>query len=178
MKPSDADLRAGKGGLLYFHEWYTYTDSEVAWWRNMIINISAKIRADKAGALPFVTNLTNCLRYGQAYACPFLEPACSKQQWNGKSADMKARESHLDMERSIIRTRSVARWAAPSWDDMLILDATRIDTWLGCNERYRREYLDGGTGVKPVAGEALAIGLEFHEILGKYYEGLKNGDTR
>jgi hypothetical protein len=145
----------------YHHEWYSYSEGEIAWWRSMLLNISAKIRADAKSLKPFVTNLTNCLRYGQAYACPFLEPACSKQQWDAVSSDMTLRESHLEIERD---------WMNSEETLPLILDATRIDIWLGCNERYRREYIDN---VKPAPGEALNVGIELHTILHAYYNKLK-----
>jgi hypothetical protein len=150
---------------LFFYEWYSYTPEEIAWWRNMVLNIAAKIRSDAASLKPFITNLTNCLRYGQSYACPFLAPACSKQQWDGRSETMQARESHLAAERDLIASRLVAPFT-----DVVVLDATRIETWLGCNERYRREYIEG---VVESPGQALSDGIEFHKLLHTYYTNLK-----
>lgn len=176
MKPVTYATKSPTGPL-YFYEWYSYTAEEIAWWRNMVRNIAAKIRADKLTLRPFITNLSNCLRYGANYACPFLAPACSKRIWDGVTPEMTKRTSHLDLERGLqARNSPLLTMDGTKFlngtpiEDVVILDATRIDTWLGCNERYRREYL---TNDRPPSGEALSDGIEFHDLMHTYYNGMK-----
>jgi len=157
---------------LYFYEWYSYNDAEVAWWRNMVLNISAKIRFDRIHLRPFITNLTNCLRYGANYACPHLAEGCSKQNWDVALAGLIPRVSHLEIERKLM-ARDPGSEHYPDPDDLVVLDATRIDTWLGCNERFRREYIGNPHGYVAPPGEALAVGIEFHDLLHSYYNELK-----
>lgn len=149
---------------LYFWEWYTYSAAEIAWWREMLLDIAQKIRFDRLHLKPFVTNLTRCLKYGVNYPCEFLHSCCSKQQWDAKEEGMLPRVSHLQTERDILERRLDG-----DGSDLVILDATRVETWLECNERYRRQYVEG---VVAPPGPALATGIEFHELLHAYYKGL------
>jgi hypothetical protein len=162
---------------LFFYEWYRYSPTEIAWWRAELLLIADQIRHDKEVKLDryveghFTPNLTNCFKYGPKNVCPFYEPACSKQNWSGRDANMIPRVSHLEIEREYqSKDLAVIR------GDVVILDATRVDTWLTCNEKYRRQYVENV--VMPVeAGSALDIGLQFHEQMASYYTRLKESQN-
>lgn len=162
----------------YHYQWYDCSDKARSWWLNLVKNVAAHIHADLdrdhspdldgIGQQPWMTNLNACKsKYGPAYDCPFLA-GCAKQNWNYSLPAMQPRGSHLDIERS---------WQAKAKFGEklpLVLDATRISTWLSCNERYRREYQDGpdGTGLRLPSDPAKDVGTDLHNILDKYYGGL------
>jgi hypothetical protein len=154
----------------YFFEWYNYREEETAWWLNMVKNIAAHIHHDLSkGINPWMTNLTAChSKYGPKFNCPFLGSSCSKQAWDAYPHGSTERGSHLDIERSF---QEKAKFGEKM---PLVLDATRITTWLQCNERYRREYHSGITGIRPEpVGDYLEVGTDLHDILNLYYNNLK-----
>ena len=141
--------------------WFRYAQQELDFWRRELLTVAHEIRqAPVVGNWP--TNFNHCFRYGPDYACPFFDPACSKQQWEAKPADALVRISHLDIER-----RLNEHDVAPP--GTIVLDATRVNLWFECRERFRREYIDQ-IAVPP--GEALKMGIDFHQILGDYYQGM------
>lgn len=144
------------------HEWYTYTDAEVEWWRGELIRIAQDIRRNRErGGRNWPTNLTNCLRYGAKYACPFLNDC---QALTFASAGTP-REPHLGIEREL---------RAIEIPGLVVLDATRTETWLGCQEKYRRTY--EGTGHSEES-EALTIGKDFHTIISTHINKLIDAQT-
>jgi hypothetical protein len=120
--------------------------------------------------VPWPLNLSNCFRYGEKNACPFFHPNCNRQDWTSIAPGITPRIPHLDTER---RLNGLDGKQQPYGPDVIALDATRIKTWLDCRERFRREYITNQVGPP---GEALQIGIEFHEMMGTLYKGMvKNG---
>jgi hypothetical protein len=182
----------------YDHAWYTYSADELAMWRAELIRIADEVRFYQGWTQPdhWPLNLSACHQFGTAYVCPFFEPACSQLNWQGKPANALTRVSHLDLERSLMdpllpldirgveETEALAALrtfgggvssdkegplAHP--DGLVILDATRVKTWLSCRERFRREYVEN-VAVPLVEGSALDTGINFHELLAQYYAGM------
>ena len=159
IKPNDS-LKTPKPPTCAF-EWYTYTDAEVDHWRNQLLEIAQEIRWNRlqdiehylAGAFerPWRTNFGNCYRYGVRYACPFIEK-CAQQKWGDSMG--KPRTPHLAIEREIKLDKQP--------DDLVILDASRVDDYLGCPEQYRRKW--EGEGFQEES-EALTIGTDFHSLI-------------
>lgn len=152
-------------------EWYLYTDAEVAWWRGELIRIANDIRARRykkiipihngngfievKDLVNWQTNLTTCMRYGWNYRCPYWDEGCSKLNFGGRIGE--ARVPHLDIEKAILTATEIP--------DLVVLDATRVGTWLECEEKYRRGYEGEGTAID---SEALTIGKDFHDIYGNH----------
>lgn len=116
------------------YEWYTYNEPELKWWQQQVLTVADEIRQyrrDIGSHQQWPTNLDNCRKFGEKYVCPFLYPACSKFDFNARPEHSIVRISHLDTERGL-----ASRSLSP---DFVVLDATRITTWFGCRERYRRE---------------------------------------
>ena len=143
----------------YDHAWYSYSNAELNHWRGQLIRIGAEIRA--AGAGPWETNWDNCFKFGINYACPHFEDGCSKMKWD-IPMDAVRRVSHLEIERRLNATERDIK-------GLVVLDATRVKTWLTCRERFRREYVEN---VATPVGEALQIGIDFHEAVGRHYQTL------
>jgi hypothetical protein len=82
------------------------------------------------------------------------------------------REPHLEIER---RLNEPDVQANPPYSftknapDLVVLDATRVKEWLGCREKFRREYVHN---VATPMTEALQLGIDFHDEMGNYYQGL------
>jgi PD-(D/E)XK nuclease superfamily len=164
----------------YDHAWYAYTSAELDMWRTELIRIADEIRG-YGQSTRWPLNLSACHQFGAAYVCPFFEPACSKLDWAGKPADALVRISHLDLERELMSAASAPtpprerlnggcpgeKEGPPA--DIVVLDATRVKTWLSCRERFRREYIDN-VATPRVEGSALDIGIAFHELLARYYQ--------
>jgi len=157
---------------LFFYEWYRYSAGEIAWWRDELKEIGRCIREDRINRLHFTPNLQNCTKWGAKNICPFYEQGCSKQNWSVRPEGMIDRVSHLQLEREYLADRHVKKDEHFLGIDIVILDATRVDTWLTCNEQYRKKYLVNL--VEPVApGSALETGIQFHELMATYYSSLK-----
>lgn len=152
----------------YDHAWYSYTPEELEHWKCELINIAIEIRnyrdldEDFPHATNWPTNWDSCFKFGINYACPHFETGCSKMNWEIDPIAPK-RISHLDIERGLNASES------PS--DLVVLDATRVKTWLTCRERFRREYVEN---VATPMTEALQIGINFHETIGAHYTQLVN----
>lgn len=143
-----------------------------------ILGMDDAMQLREAGAvIPWPLNLSNCFRYGEKYACPFFKDGCNKQDWV-TTHGLIARVPHLDVERRLNAPDNLTGGylidrlndgIETRLDDVIALDATRISTWLGCRERYRREYVDNVVGPP---GEALTLGIEFHAAMGTLYKGM------
>lgn len=145
----------------YDFEWYRYNAVELAHWEDQLRRIAADIRLARKGKQPWITNYMNCYKYGTMYPCPFYS-GCAVQDFNLITPELSPRVSHLKLERDLMEM--VIR------PEVVILDATRTKEWLGCQERYRRTYEEGGHTEAP--GESLATGLAFHDLLHRYYTTL------
>jgi hypothetical protein len=150
-------------------EWYTYSQSEIDWWREELLNIAASIRAwrvsTKTSHPGWPTNLNHCDRYGEEYRCPFRDSGCWKLNFKFNPPTMHPRvESHLQIENDI----------KLYWDGddskLVVLDASRVDDWINCHERYRR--LWEGDGLTEDS-EALTIGHDFHSIIETHLNQIK-----
>lgn len=146
----------------YDFEWYRYNEKELDHWQDQLLRIASHIRAFRRlgfDSKHWITNFQACYKYGTMYPCPFYS-GCAVQDFSLITPELSPRVSHLKLERE--------------HDDdnpnLVILDATRVKTWLDCQERYRRTYEPGGHVEAP--GESLATGLQFHDLLHRYYERL------
>lgn len=89
------------------------------------------------------------------------------------------RESHLAVEREM-GSGQVGTLSGDT-KDLVVLDATRIETYLNCEERFRNEYEDN---LRLPAGEALLAGTAFHAGVAEYYRQIQemsnggDGDAR
>jgi hypothetical protein len=146
------------------HAWYSYNDEELAHWRLELISIANEIRyygKERLKEEGWPTNWDSCFKFGINYACPHFEEGCSKMKWD-IPVDTMRRVSHLDIERRLNETNAIGQ-------DMVILDATRVKTWLTCRERFRREYVEN---VATPMTEALNLGIQFHDVMGQHYTQL------
>jgi hypothetical protein len=161
------------------HAWYSYNEEELQHWRSELIRIADEIRQYKAvGFDPYPTNWDSCFKFGVNYACPHFEEGCSKMKWD-IPVDTVRRVSHLEIERRLNEAMPKPGQVIPCDDpvkyvpavprDLVILDATRVKTWLTCRERYRREYVEN---VATPVTEALEIGIQFHDVMGSHYQSL------
>lgn len=142
-------------------EWYTYSTEELEWWRSEVIGIAGSIRFERErnGPENWPVNPDRCFRYGEKYVCPFFYPCCSKLKFEDKPSNSIVRISHLETERNLVSDDK----------ELVVLDATRIETWINCREKYRREYEENIVGDP---SEALLIGQEFHDRYGKHLDTL------
>ena len=152
----------------YDHAWYRYSTEELEHWRRQLIRIGNRIRTSSEG--PWETNFNACFKYGSKLPCPWFEPACSKLNWSGKPDDATPRISHLELERRLNEPDPVTQYKR---EDVIVLDATRVATWLDCHEKFRREYMEN---ISPAPSEAMEIGKNFHDLLGEYYRQLAKGE--
>jgi hypothetical protein len=145
--------------------WYRYSPGELAHWRSQLLTAAHEIAAYPVVG-PWPTNFNACFRYGPDYACPFFDPACSRQQWD-------ARPAGAVVQISPMREKELRRLNEGDvngvGNSQVVLSASSIATWFECRERYRREYVEG-LSLPP--GEALTIGSDFHALLGAHYRTL------
>lgn len=141
------------------HAWYSYSDAELEHWKHELIGVANEIRGYmQDGAIPWPTNFKQCFRYGTNYACPHFENGCSKLKFEAVPEGATVQVSEL---------REQARLnGAP---DLVILSPSGVEQWYECREQYRKSYVDN---LKMPPSEALELGANFHEILGKYYAGM------
>lgn len=152
------------------YEWFSYTTEEIAWWREELLRIAQEIRARRAGDPhgPWSPNFNHCFKYGVRYACPFFQEACSKLKWDVRPVGMIPRVSHLQTEREL-QEEGRGTFGQAMDKRLVVIDATRVDTWINCHERYRREHEWEGGVMEGEKGEALAIGGAMHDLLEAYY---------
>lgn len=154
--------------ILCDFEWYSYTEAEVEMWRKEVLDIAGTIRALRLQQREhWPLNPSNCFKYGPMYPCPYFWGGCSKLNFTSVLPGHEPRVSHLETERQMV--------AAGVDPEVVILDATRIEEWLACSERYRRQYeaATTGGGHRDQGGEALLIGGDFHAILKEHYLAMK-----
>lgn len=153
------------------HAWYSYNNVELEDWKCELIRVGNEIRdyqstlMDVGDMMPANTwhwpvNWDSCFKFGINYACPHFETGCSKMNWQIDPIAPK-RISHLNIERGLNASEN------PS--DLVVLDATRVKTWLTCRERFRREYVEN---VATPMTEALQLGIQFHDVMGQHYTQL------
>lgn len=124
-------------------EWFAYSDAEVEWWRGELLDIAAEIRwRRKKSVVPWAPNFDACFKYGPRYVCPFFGPACSQLNWTGRPVEAVAREPHLEVERTFLAANT-GSFGNKIRKNVVVLDATRTETWINCRERYRRQYEEG-----------------------------------
>ena len=150
------------------HAWYSYTPDELDHWRGQLIKIADEIRGGGPG--PWETNWTHCFQYGVNYACPHFEAGCSKMVFEDNPMAPK-RVPHLEIERRLNAPNEPLA-LVHRIPDLVVLDATRVKAWLGCREKFRREYVHN---VATPMTEALQLGIECHDLWGKYYQSLVRG---
>lgn len=148
-------------------EWYTYNDAEVQFWRGELLNIADDIRRlRKRKTTVWPLNVLNCTRFGEAYACAFRDEGCYKLNFGHVPDAMHVRtEAHNKLEAEIR-----AKWEGDP-AELVVLGATRITDWLGCNEFYRRMW--EGQGLEE-GGEALTIGSDFHTLIAAHLNAIKS----
>jgi hypothetical protein len=155
----------------YAYEWYRFQPAEVTWWKGELIRIAGEIRSRRAEGVkgvPWSPKFGACFKYGAQYVCPRFHPACSQLKWDAEIANAVPRVPHLEVERNFL-AENVGSFGQPMRKGVVVLDATRVDKWLDCSERYRGEY---ELGQREPEGEALAIGSDFHNLLRLYHAGL------
>lgn len=149
----------------YDWDWFVYDQPELDHWRSEVLEVAGDIRGRRLNnpAGPWMPNFTYCDRYGRRYLCPYFGNNCSKLAFNNTQGYLP-KVSHLEFER------------ASSFADnrVVVVDASRIETYLNCHERYRQEHEQRIT-VPP--DEALEIGSAFHAGLAAYYRQLQQHET-
>lgn len=148
----------------YDHAWFRYSPEELVHWRREIVRMADEIRgyADTA-SVPWPTNFKRCFQYGTAYACPLFECSCNKQNWASVPAG-----AVVGSDPAWSFTKQRARILAHD-PNAIVLSPTTIVDWLDCREMYRRLRVDCVTVPK---NDALALGGDFHHVLGEYYKGM------
>lgn len=146
----------------YDFEWFTYTDQELDFWRDELLRLADRVREYRInGHVPWSPNFTGCLKYGPKYPCPFFGNNCSKLDFTSAEGFVP-RSFHLQVEKDIATS-----------PDLVVLDATRVETWLRCPEKYRRENEDNLTTSD--RSPSLDTGTALHAGLREYYQQLKEG---
>ena len=159
------------------HAWYSYNEAELEHWKGQLVRIADQIRGGGPG--PWETNWTRCFQFGVNYACPHFEAGCSKMVFDIDPAGAK-RQPHLEIERRLndiklsglnyekgLAINLPERYSVGP--DLVVLDATRVKEWLGCREKFRREYVHN---VATPMTEALQLGIDCHDEWGNYYQTL------
>jgi len=145
-------------------EWYRYDQAELDHWRTQVLDIADEIRRRRAaGVVPWRTNFQNCYKYGAQYACRFVD-TCPTQPLVQVG---EPRVPHLDIEATgPLRPEGLS-------DDVVVLDATRLNEYLECSEKYRRAYeMHGGGQGSQDQSEALIVGKDFHDLIANHINGL------
>jgi hypothetical protein len=155
------------------HEWFSYSTEEIEWWRSELLNIAEEIREwRKSGLTPWAPNFGHhCFKYGPKYVCPYFESACSKLNWNGIPPSHIPRVSHLKIEQGLI-AGNLGTFNQKIDKRLVILGASRVDTYRGCNERFRRDHEGEGALMEPM-NENLQIGSDLHKLLEQWYLKLR-----
>lgn len=148
------------------HAWFHYSKEELAMWRTQLCQLANEIRAYREMEMkPWPLNLKYCHQFGLSYVCPFFKEGCNRLNWDAEPVGTAPRVSHLETERRLNESDEKAF----NREELVVLDATRVATWLGCRERFRREYVVNIVGTET---EALRLGSDFHEAMAAYYDSL------
>jgi hypothetical protein len=147
-------------------EWFTYKDEEIAWWHGQVKAIADEIRGlRQSGHAPWFPNFNECARYGDKYLCTYFQK-CSTRQFTNTSGWLYGQyETHLDVERRL--NEAPGHITNPN---LVVLDATRMDTYLRCREKYRNTYEEH---LAYPVGEALMSGSAFHAGAADYWTQIK-----
>jgi len=155
----------------YDYDWFWLKEEEIAWWRTELLRIADEIRQRRREGVhgtPWSPNMPEaCFKYGPEYVCPRFHPACSQLKWGAEIPNSAPRIPHLEVERDFLSANS-GSFGQPMRKDIVILDATRVEKWMGCRERYRGEY---ELGAREPEGDALDVGSQMHALLETYYAG-------
>jgi hypothetical protein len=148
----------------YDHAWFRYEPAELEHWRLQLLQVAKdqqRLRHD--GWYPWPTNFGRCFKYGPNYVCPFFETACNKLNW---AAIPSGAMLGGDPTWSATQQREHIHATDPS---AIVLSPTTVADWFDCREMYRRKYVEL---VTPMKSDALVMGGEFHDVIGKYYSSL------
>lgn len=152
-------------------EWYSYSQAELDWWKGEVLREADHIRhLRNPDSLPstqpnWPTNLTNCTRFGWNYRCPLYDNGCTKLNFNF-NPNLPPRTHNKEIEAKLLSEFD----GDPK--ELVVLSSSSIETWLGCKERFRRQY--EGDGFEEDS-EALRIGSDFHSFQADYIRSLING---
>lgn len=149
----------------YDHEWFSFKERELRWWKSEVMDIAAEISAYRdlansptwksAHGVSWPTNIEHgCFAYGENYPCAFYADGCSVQDFASVPKLMTPYERHESPWKSFAEQPGT-----------VVLDGGRIKTWMRCRELYRRTYEVGGVVGPP--SDDLLIGKLFHELIGK-----------
>jgi len=121
---------------------------------------------------PWPTNFRSCFDYGVKYVCPFFA-GCDHQDWNLVPVDAIRVDGRLKTLPPDAREWGAARLAELSnltlngaSNQLVVLSATSVETWLRCRERYRKHY---EVGLDLPSNEAADLGRDFHHVLARHY---------
>lgn len=155
-------------------EWYSYTQAELDWWKGEVLAVARHIRAlrnykfsvgHNNEARNWPTNLTNCTRFGWNYRCPLYDNGCTKLDFT-HNPGLPPRTHNKGIEQKLLAEFK----GNPA--ELVVLSSSSIETWLGCKERFRRQY--EGDGFEETS-EALQLGSQFHSLRADYIRSLING---
>jgi len=128
-------------------------------------------------AEPWPTNFRSCFDYGVKYACPFFA-GCDHQDWNLVPVDAVAVDGRLKTLPPDARPWGQEQLSnfSPSGasNELVVLSATSVETWLRCRERYRKHY---EVGLDLPSNEAAALGKNFHHALAIHYRSMVKSST-
>lgn len=147
--------------------WFSYSDYEIEWWKGNLLDIAEEIRHYRKIHFPreWPTNLNYCTKYGEKYACAFRDQGCWALNFGFVPESMTPRtESHLRIENEL----------KDKPDDLVVLDATRVNDWINCHELYRRMW--EGQGLRE-SSEALEIGGDFHKLLDAHLSSIMRKES-
>lgn len=155
----------------YDHEWFAFNQHDLRFWTRQVLSIGQEILTlRESGAFPWRTNISRggCWLYGANYPCPYWEHGCRHVDFDGHipgSLPFSAFPEFEGENRKIL-LQSIEAMVSSTGREPLVLTATRIDNYLRCPEKYRRDQL-----MSFAPGEALILGKRFHELLASYYRG-------
>lgn len=153
-------------------EWYTYTQPELEWWKQELLDIAEAIRHARRD-LQWGTNLNHCTRYGEDYRCPFRDEGCWALNFKYTPLNAKPKlQSHLQIENDLKQKMEANLKENPLLDlsALVVLDASRVGDWLGCHQYYKRVWEDG----LEMDSEALTIGTDFHQLISTHLGQIKS----
>ena len=160
----------------YDHAWFTYDDAELKQWRFQLMEMAHEIRVYRGTnaklGQPWPTNFRSCFDYGVKYPCPFFA-GCDHQDWNLVPVDAVAVDGRLKTLPPDARPWGQEQLSnfSPSGasNELVVLSATSVETWLRCRERYRKHY---EVGLDLPSNEAADLGRDFHHAIARHIRSL------
>lgn len=164
-------------------EWYTYTEAEISWWTDQLLEIADDIRRQRfyqlerssaraKSEIHWPTNLYHCSAYSENYRCQFRDAGCWKLKFDYVPDGMTPRtESHLQIENDMKTQLD----DLPMRNDVVILDATRVADWINCHELYRRLWEGDGLHRE---NEDLEIGKDFHLLISAHLDIIRQSQQK